>query len=87
MLYRAALGCESLDPYRRSRASIQLASTLRILGQLEESERLLVAELDRHLEPGNPRALHDGARAILALSALSPHLTRSSGPSPAMPRS
>ncbi len=90
--YRAALALPGLDPYRRSRASIQLASTLRILGQLAESEQLLTAELDRHLEPGNPRALHDEARAILALtyvaqgraveaaglalSALSPHLTR-----------
>ncbi len=90
--YRAALASPALDPYRRSRASIQLGSTLRILGQLAESERLLSAELDRHLEPDNPRALHDEARAILALtyvaqgraveaaglalSALSPHLTR-----------
>ncbi len=90
--YRAALATSTLDPYRSSRASIQLASTLRILGQLEESEQLLVAELDRHLEPGNPRALHDEARATLALtyvaqgrsreaaglalSALAPYLTR-----------
>ena len=90
--YRAALVSSALDPYRRSRASIQLGSTLRILGQLAESEQLLSAELDRHLEPGNPRALHDEARAILALtyvaqgrtveaaglalSALAPHLTR-----------
>ncbi len=90
--YRAALALPGLDSYRRSRASIQLASTLRIVGQLAESEQLLTAELDRHLEPGNPRALHDEARAILALtfvaqgraveaaglalSALSSHLTR-----------
>jgi len=66
--YRAALATGRLDPYRSSRASIQLASTLRILGQLEESEQLLVAELDRHLEPGNQRALHDEARATLALT-------------------
>ena len=66
--YRAALASDHLDSYRRSRASIQLGSTLRILGQLEESERLLVAELDRHMEPGNPRALHDETRAILALT-------------------
>ena len=66
--YRSALATARLDPYRSSRASIQLASTLRILGHLEESEQLLVAELDRHLEPGNPRALHDEARATLALT-------------------
>lgn len=91
-LYRAALAAEDLDPYRRSRASIQLGSTLRILGQLDESERLLTAELDGHLEAGNPRALHDEARAILALTyvaqgraveaaglalaVLAPHLSR-----------
>jgi hypothetical protein len=90
--YRAALATSMLDPYRSSRASIQLASTLRILGHLEESEQLLVAELDRHLEPGNPRELHDEARATLALtyvaqgrsmeaaglalSALAPYLSR-----------
>jgi Tetratrico peptide repeat len=90
--YRAALASEKLDAYRRSRASIQLGSTLRILGQLDESERLLTAELDRHLEPGNPRELHDEARAILALTyvaqgraveaaglallTLAPHLSR-----------
>lgn len=33
-----------LDPYRRSRAVIQLASTLRMLGQLGESEQLLLQE-------------------------------------------
>jgi Tetratrico peptide repeat len=66
--YRAALASENLDAYRRSRASIQLGSTLRILGQLDESEKLLVAELDRHLQAGNSRELHDEARAILALT-------------------
>lgn len=90
--YRAALATGRLDVYRSSRASIQLASTLRILGHLDESEQLLVAELDRHLQPGNPRALHDEACAVLALtyvaqgrakeaaglalSALAPHLSR-----------
>ena len=75
-----------------SRASIQLGSTLRILGQLGESEQLLTAELDRHMVPGNVRALHNEARAFLALtyvaqgrateaaglalSALSPYLSR-----------
>lgn len=66
--YRAALATDNLDAYRHSRASIQLGSTLRILGKLEESEKLLVAELDRHMEAGNPRELHDEARAILALT-------------------
>lgn len=90
--YRAALATGHLDAYRRSRACIQLASTWRILGRLQDSERLLVEELDRHLEPGNARALHDEARATLALtyvaqgrateaaglalSALAPHLSR-----------
>ena len=90
--YRAALATGPLDAYRSSRASIQLASTLRILGQLDESEQLLIAELDRHLQPGNPCALHDEVRAILALTyiargrateaaglalcVLAPHLTR-----------
>ena len=91
-LYRAAINSGRLDPYRQSRAVIQLASTLRILGQFDESERLLVKELDRHMEPGDSRALHDEARATLALtyvaqgraveaaglalSALAPHLSR-----------
>lgn len=66
--YRLALATGRLDAYRRSRASIQLASTLRILGRLAESEDLLVQELDRHLEAGNDRALHDEARATLALT-------------------
>lgn len=90
--YRAALATDHLDPYRRSRASIQLASTLRILGRLEESEQLLVSELERHMEAGAPRVLHDEARAILALTyvaqgrpveaaglallVLAPHLSR-----------
>lgn len=68
MFYRVALATDQLDPPGSSRASIQLGSTLRILGQLDESERLLAAELDRHLEPGNHRALHDEARAFLALT-------------------
>ena len=68
--YREALALGTLDPYRMARASIQMASTLRILGQLQESEELLVAELDRHMEEGNPRMLHDEARAILALTYL-----------------
>jgi hypothetical protein len=90
--YRAALATGRLDPYRRSRASIQLASTLRILGRLDESEQLLVSELDRQLAAGTHRVLHDEARATLALTyvaqgraveaaglalcALAPHLSR-----------
>jgi hypothetical protein len=66
--YRAALATGNLDPYRRARASIQLASTLRILGRLQESEQLLVDELDRDVEAGTPRILHDEARATLALT-------------------
>lgn len=65
--HRAALATGQLDDYRPSRASIQWASTLRVLGHLDESESLLVAELDRHSEPGHLRVLHDEARATLAL--------------------
>ncbi len=39
-LYRAALA-GALDGRRRLQATIQLASTLRLLGRLDESERLL----------------------------------------------
>jgi tetratricopeptide (TPR) repeat protein len=90
--YRAALASERLDPYRRARATIQLASTLRILGQLDESERLLVAEIERRSQVGGEHVLHDELRAFLALTyvaqgraseaagvallALAPHLTR-----------
>ena len=90
--YRAALLTQDLDPYRRSRAIIQLASTLRILGRFDESEQLLLQELDRHVDAGNERPLHDEARATLALTyvaqgrateaaglalcTLAPHLSR-----------
>ncbi|MEP6740529.1 MAG: tetratricopeptide repeat protein [Caldimonas sp.] len=90
--YRAALATGRLDPMRHSRAVIQLASTLRILGQLEESERLLSAQLERFASAGGPHPLHDETRAFLAftwlaqgraveaaglaLSALAPHLSR-----------
>lgn len=67
-LYRAALASGQLDPYRRTRAVIQLASTLRWLQRLEESEALLVDELSHHMQPGNDRPLHDEARAVLALT-------------------
>jgi Tetratrico peptide repeat len=91
-LYRAALATGRLDPYRCARATIQLASTLRILGQLEESERLLATEIDRRSKAGGDHALHDELRATLALTyvaqgravegaglallTLAPHLTR-----------
>jgi len=91
-LYRAALATGRLDPYRNARAVIQLASTLRILGSLEESERLLTTELDRREQAGGEHVLHDELRATLALTwvaqgraveaaglvlcALAPHLTR-----------
>jgi hypothetical protein len=67
--YRAALLAQHLDPYRRSRAVIQLASTLRILGRLAESEQLLLDELERNQDADEEqRPLHDEARAILALT-------------------
>src|SRR3954470_15364392 len=46
-LYRTALATGRLDAYRHARASIQLGSTLRILGRLDESEQLLLAQLER----------------------------------------
>lgn len=67
-LYRAALASGQLDPYRRTRAVLQLGSTLRWLGRLDESEALIAGELTHHLQPGNDRPLHDEARALLALT-------------------
>jgi len=67
-LYRAALEAATLDPYRRTRAVIQLGSTLRWLKRYDESEALLVGELTHHMQPGHDRPLHDEARAILALT-------------------
>ena len=91
-LYRAALATDRLDAYRRVRAVIQLASTLRILGQLDESERLLIGERDRRARASGDHPLEDELRATLALtwiaqgrsteaaalalSALAPHLSR-----------
>ncbi|MEQ1753214.1 MAG: tetratricopeptide repeat protein [Micropepsaceae bacterium] len=85
-LYRQALSL-GLDHARRARATIQFASTLRLLGRLDESEALLRAELD-----GGGKALRDEVRAFLALTlaangkaheaaghalaALAPHLSR-----------
>lgn len=91
-LYRAALASGALDPYRHARASIQLGSTLRQLGRLAESERLLLAQLERCKAEGPGAALHDEVRAALAftwiaqgrsleaaalaLEVLAPHLSR-----------
>jgi len=91
-LYRAALATEALDPLRYSRAIIQLASTLRILGQLDESQSLLESALQRSIDEPETYELADEARAFLALTyvaqgraaeatghalvALAPHLSR-----------
>jgi len=91
-LYRAALAGGGLDATRQARASLQLGSTLRLLGRLEESEALLLAQLARCRAQGAQAALHDEARALLALTwlaqgrareaaalaleTLAPHLTR-----------
>jgi hypothetical protein len=91
-LYRAALASGALDPYRHARASIQLGSTLKHLGRLDESEQLLLAQLERCRAEGPGAALHDEVRAVLAftwiaqgrtleaaalaLETLAPHLTR-----------
>jgi hypothetical protein len=91
-LYRAALASGALDPYRHARASIQLGSTLRHLNRLDESERLLLAQLERCRAEGPGAVLHDEVRAVLAftwiaqgraveaaalaLETLAPHLTR-----------
>jgi uncharacterized protein YcgI (DUF1989 family) len=85
-LYRQALNLD-LTGERRRRAVIQLASSLRNLGQAEESVALLTAELE-----GGPDHLNDSVRAFLALAlvdsgrereavslaltALAPHLPR-----------
>jgi Tetratrico peptide repeat len=69
-LYRAALASERLDPYRQARASIQLGSSLRLLGRLEESEGLITAQLQRYADPAYGTALYDETRAILALTYL-----------------
>ena len=91
-MYRAALASGALDSFRHARASIQLGSTLRHLGRLEESEHLLLAQLARCRDEGPQAVLHDEVRAVLAftwiaqgrtleaaalaLETLAPHLTR-----------
>jgi tetratricopeptide (TPR) repeat protein len=85
-LYRQALAA-GLDGGRRRRAVIQLASTLRNLGQAEESVALLAAEreaasdeLDDAVAAFLALALVDTRRekeaAALALATLSRHLPR-----------
>ncbi len=85
-LYRKALA-GGLDGERRRRATIQLASSLRNLGEPAESVTLLTAERERdsdHLDDAVNAflalALVDVGRereaASLALTALAPHLPR-----------
>jgi hypothetical protein len=56
-LYCRALGCEDLDAYRRTRATIQLGSTLRLLGRLDE----LAPHLSRY-----QRSMSRNAAALVA---------------------
>ncbi|HWS51489.1 MAG TPA: tetratricopeptide repeat protein [Microbacterium sp.] len=84
-LYRAALAA-GLDEDRRAQATIQLASTLRNLGRIDESVQMLKAERER----GGPMSdaasafyalalVSQGdarAGAAVALEALAPHLPR-----------
>jgi hypothetical protein len=85
-LYRDSLA-RGLDPYRRRRATIQMASSLRTLGHAEESVALLRAEriaqsdeLDDAVSATLALALVDVGQereaVSLALSALAPHLPR-----------
>ena len=84
--YRAALDC-GLGGYRRRRAVIQLASSLRNLGRVDESLALLEAEratgsgeLDDELAAFLALALTSAGRereaVAVALNALAPHLMR-----------
>jgi hypothetical protein len=91
-LYRAALASGALDAFRHARASLQLGSTLRHLGRLDESEALLLAQLARCEAEGPGAALRDETCALLAftwiaqgrdrdaaalaLETLAPHLSR-----------
>lgn len=61
-LYRKALAT-GLTGIRRRRAVIQMSSSLRNLGQHEESIRLLTQELD-----AGPDELDDAVKAVLALA-------------------
>jgi len=85
-LYRESLAL-GISGLRRRRAAIQLASSLRNLGQPDESVALLRHEIDQPSDELDDAvraflalALHDvGAHAealALALTALAPHLPR-----------
>lgn len=84
--YRRALEL-GLTGQRRRRATIQLASSLRNLGEAEESVALLTAELDAGSDELDDAVLGFLALALasagrereavsVALTALAPHLTR-----------
>lgn len=85
-LYRAALDA-GLDDRRRTRATIQLASTIRNLGKIDEALALLGAEYERSRggELADEAAAFyslalasagDEPRALsVALTALAPHLS------------
>ena len=66
VLYRRALEI-GLDDQRRTRATIQLSSTIRNLGKVDEALAMLRAEYER--EPRGP--LHDAAAAFYALALVS----------------
>jgi hypothetical protein len=90
-LYRAALEA-GLDGYQGRRCVIQLASSLRNLGEVDESVRLLEAEQRRTDADAATATLNDAVTAFLAfaladagresealslaLGALAPHLPR-----------
>lgn len=85
-LYRQALAT-GLDPSRRRQATIQLASSLRALGEVDESVRLLETErqaasdeLDDAVAAFLALALTDAGRereaVSIALTALAGHLPR-----------
>jgi len=86
-LYRAALD-GGLDAYRRTRAVIQLASTIRNLGKVDEALGMLQAEYEasRGGELADEAAAFYAlalassgdarAAASIALTALAPHLSR-----------
>jgi tetratricopeptide (TPR) repeat protein len=90
-LYRAALEA-GLDGYQRRRCVIQLASSLRNLGEIDESVLLLETERQRTDADAATATLNDAVAAFLALAladagrktealslalgALAPHLPR-----------
>jgi tetratricopeptide (TPR) repeat protein len=65
-LYRRALVI-GLDEERRTRATVQLASTIRNLGKLDESLELLRTEYERQPDSG----LHDAVAAFYSLALVS----------------